>query len=107
VKAAVAAAKKAKASATTSEEKVAATHKAEAAAKLKKEVALKKFEGSHMFVNTPSADQLDKKIAAWAVKIKKAETDLRDKEQNKEVLTYYFTLFIAGDQCQSTLASFI
>jgi hypothetical protein len=89
VKAAVAAAKKAKASATTSEEKVAATHAAEAAAKLKKEVALKKFEGSHMFVNTPSADQLNKKIASWTLKIRKNEVELRDKEQNKEVATIH------------------
>ncbi|KAG5177642.1 hypothetical protein JKP88DRAFT_169920 [Tribonema minus] len=51
----------------------------------KKELTQRKFEGSHMFANTPSEEQLQRKIEGWTTKLKKMEVDLRDKEQNKEV----------------------
>jgi len=78
-------AKKAKESATTDNEKIAASAADEKAKALKKEVAVEKFEQAHLWEKIPTVEQVCKRIEAWGDKIAKMELDLKHRDDNKEV----------------------
>jgi DNA topoisomerase-1 len=45
----------------------------------------RKFAISHMYAQQPSAESLSKRIASWNEKIVKMETDIKSRDDNKEV----------------------
>jgi DNA topoisomerase I len=82
---ALAEATRAKETAQTTEEKIAATEADAAAKALKRNLAQAKFEKAHLWEKVPSSDQVSKKIGLWTKKIQKLELDLKHKDDNKEV----------------------
>jgi len=78
-------AKKMKEEASTDEEKVAATKADLEAKKLKKDAGESKFNQAHLWEKVPSESQVVSKIQNWTKKIEKMETDLKHKDDNKEV----------------------
>lgn len=63
-----------------------------AAANLMDEVKLEqkmlqkaKFEQKHLFANIPSLSNVENRISKWAEDIRKMETDIRNRDENKEV----------------------
>jgi len=78
-------AKKAKESAVTDSEKIAASAADEKAKALKKRVAVEKFEQAHLWEKVPTVEQVCKRIQTWGDKITKMEMDLKHKDDNKEV----------------------
>lgn len=45
----------------------------------------KKLQEKHMYRSTPTADSLSSRIAKWTEDIKKLESDIRNRDENKEV----------------------
>ena len=78
-------ANKMKENAITNEQKIAATHAAEEAKKLRREAADYKFTQAHLWDKVPTKDQVKKRIELWATKIKTMEMNLKHKDDNKEV----------------------
>jgi len=82
---AVEAAQKLKDSAATVEEKLTAVTALEDAKAAVKTDQTRKFNVGHMYKTTPSAAQLEAKITAWDEKIAKMETDIKNRDDNKDV----------------------
>lgn len=77
--------KKMKDKAKTNDEKIAAAQADEAAKTFRREVASKKFEQNHLWINVPTEDQVLKRIKTWTEKVTKMELDLKHRDDNKEV----------------------
>ena len=71
--------------AKTDDDRIAAKKKDDEARAAKKDAAKAKAAEAHLFTKTPAEADVDKRISNWSEKIKKAEIDLRNKEENKEV----------------------
>jgi len=82
---AIAKAKKMKESASTNEQKIAATEADEKAKQMKRDITTFKFTQMHLWEKPPSADQVLKKINNWKTKISKMEINHTHKNDNKEV----------------------
>jgi len=84
--AAVERAKQLKNAAQSVEDKIKATEAAEKAAQMRRDAQKLKQAEAHKFAKPPASEKdVEKRIAQWTEKIKKAEIDLRNKEENKEV----------------------
>lgn len=81
----IAKAKKMKESATTNEEKIAATHMDEKAKDMKRTLGEARFQKAHLWESIPNKEQVVKRIHMWSTKISKMELDLKHKDDNKEV----------------------
>ena len=71
--------------AKTNEEKLAAVAALELAKANVKLDGARKFECGHMYKTVPNVDALAKKVVTWEEKITKLETDIRNRDDNKEV----------------------
>jgi DNA topoisomerase I len=85
VEKAIAKATKMKESATTNEEKIAATEADEKAKIKRRHLMDAKFDKAHLWEKVPSSEQVTKKIELWTKKISKMEMDLKHRDDNKEV----------------------
>lgn len=74
-----------KESAKSDEERLAAAAEVEAAKAKLKEDQKRRFQQKHMFKQTPSKTSLESKIERWGDAIRKMETDIRNRDENKEV----------------------
>jgi len=83
--AAITEAKARKESATTVQEKIAATEFDERAKQMKRDAASYKFTQAHLWDKIPTKDQVEKKIKNWTSKVDKMEMNLKHKDDNKEV----------------------
>jgi len=83
--AAIAKAKKMKDSATTNEQKIAATEADEKAKQMKRDITSYKFTQAHLWDKTPTTDQVAKRIHSWTKKIQTLEMSHKHKDDNKEV----------------------
>ena len=82
---ALAKAKKMKESATSNEEKIAATEADTKAKELRRSLADAKFKKAHLWEKVPTKDQVAKRIEQWTKKIEKMELDLKHRDDNKDV----------------------
>merc|ERR1712129_416477 len=71
--------------AKTADDKVAASKAYEEAMEKRRNANKEKESEAHRFKTTPDSDQVAKKAKQWTEKITKMETQLRNKEDNKEV----------------------
>ena len=78
-------AKRMKEEAKTDAEKIEATKADEKAKKMRKEAGDSKFSQAHLWEKIPNESQVGARIVLWSSKIEKMSTDLKNKEDNKEV----------------------
>lgn len=71
--------------AKTVEEKLEATNAMDAAKLAQKNDQKRRFQEKHLYRTTPSVASLDNKIQRWQDDIRKLETDIRNRDENKEV----------------------
>jgi len=81
----IATGKKLKDKAKSNDEKILATKADEEAKQFRRDLADFKFSQAHLFMKTPTVDQVVKKIAVWTQKIVTMEMNLKHKDDNKEV----------------------
>jgi DNA topoisomerase-1 len=74
-----------KETARTDEEKLSAAADLEVAKAKQKEDQKRRFQQKHMYKQEPTAAALEAKIAKWGVDIRKMETDIRNRDENKDV----------------------
>lgn len=74
-----------KESAVTDEAKLSAAADLEAAKAKQKEDQKRRFQQKHMYKSTPTVNSLEGKVAKWGEDIRKMETDIRNRDENKEV----------------------
>jgi DNA topoisomerase I len=71
--------------AKTTEEKLVSASAMEAAKAAQKNDQKRRFQEKHLFKTTPTASTLETKVARWQEDIRKLETDIRNRDENKEV----------------------
>ena len=71
--------------AKTDEEKLAAAAEFERAKAEQKEDMKRRFRQKHMYKQVPTAHALEAKMEKWGNDIRKLETDIRNRDENKEV----------------------
>jgi DNA topoisomerase I len=71
--------------AKTTAEKLASAAAMEAAKLAQKNDQKRRFQEKHLFKSTPTASGLETKVARWQDDIRKLETDIRNRDENKEV----------------------
>lgn len=74
-----------KEAAVCDEDKLAAAAALEEAKAQHKEDQKRRYQQKHMYKLEPSASSLEAKIAKWGDDIRKMETDIRNRDENKEV----------------------
>ena len=74
-----------KESATSDEEKLRAVETLDRAKAAQKADQERKFNAAHMFAQQAGADSIRNRIATWETKVTKLETDIKTRDDNKEV----------------------
>jgi hypothetical protein len=72
-------------SAKTIQEKLDSAAAMEIAKLAQKNDQKRRFQEKHLFKSTPSASGIENRIARWQEDIRKLETDIRNRDENKEV----------------------